>query len=106
MIPRDTRHSAVPGARPGVDSAAMETHWPDYYRVTADRPAWATTVRAAEAFGSVAEGSRLAVDLGCGAGRDTRELEPRALAGRSRRTGSRRRSTPSAPSWRPTRRHA
>lgn len=52
----------------------METHWPDYYRVTADRPAWATTILAADAFGPVADRARVAVDLGCGAGRDTREL--------------------------------
>ncbi len=53
-----------------------DTHWPDYYAVTVGRPAWGTTVDAAERF--AAEGrdapSLLAVDLGCGAGRDTREL--------------------------------
>jgi trans-aconitate methyltransferase len=52
----------------------VETHWPDYYAVTADRPAWETTRLAAEAFGPVTDGERTAVDLGCGAGRDTREL--------------------------------
>jgi len=93
-----------------------DTHWPDYYAVTVDRPAWGTTVDAAERFAAedaarepgwadaadgtgptgdvletdAAEGPgraddagsprrggglpRLAVDLGCGAGRDTREL--------------------------------
>ena len=57
-----------------------ETHWPDYYAVTVDHPAWGTTIDAAERFaaedavrGPAAE-PRLAVDLGCGAGRDTREL--------------------------------
>jgi SAM-dependent methyltransferase len=51
------------------------TYWPDYYRVTADRPSWTTTRRAAEAFGAHPAGApRLAVDLGCGAGRDSREL--------------------------------
>ena len=53
-----------------------DTHWPDYYAVTVDRPAWDTVTAAADRF--EAEGSRaasrLAVDLGCGAGRDTREL--------------------------------
>ena len=66
-----------------------DTHWPDYYAVTVDRPAWGTTVDAAERFaaedaaregdGAASPGQprlapRLAVDLGCGAGRDTREL--------------------------------
>ena len=54
---------------------ASETHWPDYYEVTAERPSWTTTKTAAEAFGEHrADGPRFAVDLGCGAGRDTREL--------------------------------
>mgnify|MGYP001819716169 CR=1 FL=1 len=54
---------------------ASDTHWPDYYEVTAERPAWATTMMAAEAFGDHPAGEpRFAVDLGCGAGRDTREL--------------------------------
>lgn len=52
----------------------METHWPDYYAVTADRPAWETTRLAADAFGPLSHGARVAVDLGCGAGRDTRDL--------------------------------
>ena len=54
---------------------ASETHWPDYYEVTAERPSWTTTRTAAEAFGDhPADGPRYAVDLGCGAGRDTRAL--------------------------------
>jgi SAM-dependent methyltransferase len=53
-----------------------DTHWPDYYDVTAERPAWATVIRAAGAFDELPPSAppRLAVDLGCGAGRDTREL--------------------------------
>ena len=55
-----------------------DTHWPDYYAVTVVRPAWGTTIDAAERFaaedGTDASPDRLAVDLGCGAGRDTREL--------------------------------
>jgi len=52
-----------------------ETHWPDYYEVTAERPSWTTTIAAAEAFGEhPVSGPRFAVDLGCGAGRDSREL--------------------------------
>lgn len=65
-----------------------DTHWPDYYAVTVDRPAWGTTIDAAERFAAedAAQAGaddaadahagipRLAVDLGCGAGRDTREL--------------------------------
>jgi SAM-dependent methyltransferase len=58
-----------------TDKSATDTHWPDYYEVTAERPPWTTTITAAEAFGKhPAAGPRLAVDLGCGAGRDTREL--------------------------------
>lgn len=59
----------------GKTAAATDTHWPDYYEVTAERPSWATTRMAAEAFGDHPDdGPRFAVDLGCGAGRDTREL--------------------------------
>jgi SAM-dependent methyltransferase len=58
-----------------TEKTASETHWPDYYDVTAERPSWTTTRVAAEAFGEhPADGPRFAVDLGCGAGRDTREL--------------------------------
>ena len=58
-----------------TDQNASDTHWPDYYEVTAERPSWTTTKTAAEAFGDPpADGPRFAVDLGCGAGRDTREL--------------------------------
>lgn len=57
----------------------METDWLAYYRVTGGRPAWPTTMRAADAFAAEARGreagaTRVAVDLGCGAGRDTLEL--------------------------------
>jgi tellurite methyltransferase len=54
-----------------------ETHWPDYYAVTVDRPAWGTVVDAADRFAAEdgpGVAPRLAVDLGCGAGRDAREL--------------------------------
>jgi SAM-dependent methyltransferase len=51
--------------------------WPAYYEVTVERPAWSTTTAAIELFaaedGSAAH-ARLAVDLGCGAGRDARAL--------------------------------
>ena len=50
-------------------------YWPDYYEVTAERPSWSTTNLAADAFaGRPAATPHFAVDLGCGAGRDTREL--------------------------------
>ena len=58
-----------------TETRAAETHWPDYYEITAERPSWTTTRTAAAAFGEhPADGPRFAVDLGCGAGRDTREL--------------------------------
>jgi SAM-dependent methyltransferase len=56
-------------------TAPSDTHWPDYYEVTAERPPWGTLTRAADASGPVTvTAPPLAVDLGCGAGRDTREL--------------------------------
>ncbi len=56
--------------------------WPDYYAVTVDRPAWHTVTEAIALFAAEdgvpgldgAGEPRLAVDLGCGAGRDAREL--------------------------------
>lgn len=50
-------------------------YWACYYAVTAERPAWLTVRRAIELFAAEpAVHPRFAVDLGCGAGRDTREL--------------------------------
>ena len=60
-------------------------YWSRYYEVTAERPAWQTVRIAIARFKSEDEAAalqgrkrchpeRLAVDLGCGAGRDTREL--------------------------------
>jgi tellurite methyltransferase len=57
-------------------------YWARYYAVTAERPAWGTVRLAIERFRAEDEAApaahprrrRLAVDLGCGAGRDTREL--------------------------------
>lgn len=54
-------------------------YWARYYEVTAERPAWPTVRRAIELFAAESQPApqaspRLAVDLGCGAGRDTREL--------------------------------
>lgn len=50
-------------------------YWGRYYEVTVERPAWITVRRAIELFGEGGGGPpRFAVDLGCGAGRDAREL--------------------------------
>lgn len=70
--------AAIP-ASPTADDASEESHWPAYYAVTVDRPAWRTVVAAAERFAAddadAPPGTpRFAVDLGCGAGRDSREL--------------------------------
>lgn len=81
----DTENPAHPGVASDRDgsgaSADGSSHWPDYYAVTLDRPAWGTTLDAADRFeaedaarGRAAVVPRLAVDLGCGAGRDAREL--------------------------------
>lgn len=56
-------------------------YWARYYEVTVDRPAWETVRLAIERFRAEAGANRgadardrFAVDLCCGAGRDTREL--------------------------------
>jgi tellurite methyltransferase len=52
-------------------------YWSRYYEVTVDRPAWATVRFAIERFaaeGQDGPSEPFAVDLGCGAGRDAREL--------------------------------
>ncbi len=52
-------------------------YWARYYEVTVDRPSWETVRLAIELFGAEEVGASLpsfAVDLGCGAGRDAREL--------------------------------
>jgi tellurite methyltransferase len=48
-------------------------HWADYYAATADRPPRRTLLEALARFAPSAS-PRLAVDLGCGDGRDTIEL--------------------------------
>ena len=60
-----------------VSPPATSEYWSRYYEVTADRPAWATVRIAIASFAAHDERRRkprFAVDLGCGAGRDTREL--------------------------------
>lgn len=50
-------------------------HWVRYYKVTSDRPAWETVRVAIQRFAAEPHaGARFAVDLGCGAGRDAREM--------------------------------
>jgi SAM-dependent methyltransferase len=51
-------------------------YWARYYEVTVDRPAWETVRMAIVSFAAEAAPvrGRFAVDLGCGAGRDAREL--------------------------------
>ena len=52
-------------------------YWARYYEVTVDRPSWETVKRAIGLFAAddtAASSPRFAVDLGCGAGRDAREL--------------------------------
>lgn len=49
-------------------------YWARYYEITVDRPAWETVRLAIERFAADTVDPRFAVDLGCGAGRDTREL--------------------------------
>jgi SAM-dependent methyltransferase len=52
-------------------------YWARYYTATVDRPAWETVRLAIERFAAEdgeSARARFAVDLGCGAGRDAREL--------------------------------
>lgn len=55
-----------------------DEHWPAYYAVTVDRPPWRTVLTALDRFATedaaTGRGLRSAVDLGCGAGRDAREI--------------------------------
>jgi SAM-dependent methyltransferase len=61
-----------------VEGNVTETdseYWARYYAITGERPAWLTVLRAIELFASEdGAGPRFAVDLGCGGGRDAREL--------------------------------
>jgi SAM-dependent methyltransferase len=52
-------------------------YWARYHDVTVDRPSWETVRFAIDRFRAEDDGAtrvRFAVDLGCGAGRDAREL--------------------------------
>ncbi|MFZ4575396.1 MAG: class I SAM-dependent methyltransferase [Phycisphaerales bacterium] len=53
-------------------SPDYQRDWPAYFRAAADKPARETLLRALEALGP--GGGRTAVDVGCGEGRDAREL--------------------------------
>ena len=59
-----------PRATPAVGPGA----WSAYYEKTGHRPPRDTLVRALDAFDGEPAGNRLAVDLGCGGGRDIVEL--------------------------------
>ena len=47
-----------------------EIKWEDFYKITKDRPPWPLLVEAVDLL----EQREAALDLGCGAGRDTRFL--------------------------------
>jgi SAM-dependent methyltransferase len=65
--------TGTPG-RPAHEAAALRD-WPAYFDRMAGKPARETLLAAADAFGLVTPADApLAVDLGCGEGRDTAEL--------------------------------
>lgn len=58
-------------------SATFQRRWIDYYQAVAGRPPRSTLMDALDRFEGEAVLARFAVDLGCGAGRDTVELRRR-----------------------------
>jgi trans-aconitate methyltransferase len=52
----------------------MESNWSAYYDAVSSRPPRDTLLKALALFDMGPEGERFAVDLGCGAGADTREM--------------------------------
>src|SRR5512138_1792377 len=69
--------TSAPAADNEAESASESEaeYWARYYDVTGERPAWETVRFAIARFAAESpEPPRFAVDLGCGAGRDTREL--------------------------------
>jgi tellurite methyltransferase len=75
--------SEVPATFAHMTETIDADYWRRYYEVTAPRPAWGTVRKAIELFreedaaaaaAGKPQGRRFAVDLGCGAGRDAREL--------------------------------
>lgn len=53
----------------------QEIVWSDFYRITGGRPPWPRLVRAVDLLGHTGD----SLDLGCGAGRDTRYLLERGF---------------------------
>jgi SAM-dependent methyltransferase len=49
-------------------------NWSDYYDAVASRPPRDTLLKALALFDAGPDGSRFAIDLGCGSGADTREM--------------------------------
>ena len=80
-VPTHHRGCAVPTVYSALATCYARSvdseYWGRYYAVTADRPSWDTVKLAIALFAADKEAAsrpRFAVDLGCGAGRDAREL--------------------------------